>query len=549
MIEDSASQPQHRNRSIRSRIRAFGMRHRVSISELGLLFAGLVVLAYIAFEVDIFANESSATVHRETIELDETLLLGGLLAIGLLIFAVRRYLDQQQEMRRRIAAEREARELAYEDPLTGLPNRRQFLEALHAAVNSPPRGGGVHALLLLDLNGFKQVNDTYGHGVGDEILIHVAHRLERVARGADLVARIGGDEFVVLAQDLLGAEAATSIALRILRTLDEAFIVGDVRHRLGAGMGIALLPEDACTEEEAIRKADIALYRAKGEHRSAFRFFEEEMDRRVHEREKMERCLRNALEERRIEARYRPAFDLRTGDVVSFEAVPVWIGRDGTEVPPDRFLPLAEETGLIHAIAQTTLDQACRMAKSWPGDVTLSIDLFPGQLQNPDLAETMLRLCAAADFDPHRLELEVAESTIVRDLEAAKRALSPLRDAGVGIVLDHFGTGYSNLYHMQEFRLDRVKIDRRFVENIGEADAARIVRALAGLGQGLGIAVSADGVQEVAVRASLLGSGVDVGQSSSTKVTGQEARDFFDAAAGPGSPVRRGPATQNIGHT
>jgi EAL domain-containing protein (putative c-di-GMP-specific phosphodiesterase class I) len=217
--------------------------------------------------------------------------------------------------------------------------------------------------------------------------------------------------------------------------------------------------------------------------------------------------------------------DLRSGATIGFEAVPVW-DSGAEEMRADRILPLAEETGLIHQLAAGILRKACAAARAWPPGVTLSVDLLPGQLSDPTLAETILTICREQGFDHRRLEVEVAESTVVRDLEAARLALTPLRNAGVRVALDHFGTGYSNLYHLQELRLDRVKIDRRFVAEFGEAEASRIVRALAGLGQGLGISVTADGVGD-RPDPSLVRAGVDVGQSSDELITGDDTLRFF----------------------
>lgn len=506
------------------------MRHRVSIQDLTILALALLVLAYVAFEVDVFITEGSVTTAEQTIELDEVLLIGAGLTVGLLIFAVRRYRDQKREMARRVAAERKARELAYQDPLTGLPNRRQFEEALRMAVAAPPKAGACHALLLLDLNGFKRVNDNYGHAAGDEVLMVAAQRLLGAVRTGDLVARLGGDEFVVVAQHLLGPEAVTNIALRIVQALSEPVAAGGVSHEIGTGIGIALLPDDASTPQEAMRKADVALYRAKAERRSAFRFFEEEMDRLVHEREEMERSLKLAIEAGRIGPRFRPSFDLRTGAVVGFEAVPSWSTADGAEIPPERFLPIAEETGMVHAIARRVLEEACAAATLWPERVTLSVDILPGQLKDRDLGKAILETLARSKLDASRLELEIPESMIVHDLEAAKAALVPLRRAGVRIALDNFGTGYSNLYHMQEFRIDKVKIDRRLVENMDEAETGRVVRALAGLGQGLGLTVSADGISGPAAGSSLLKAGIEVGQPSGEMVAPDETQRFFAAA-------------------
>ncbi len=516
-------------RSIAARSRRFVVRHRVSIQDLGVIVAVLLVVAYLAFEVDIFVTQGEKSPAEQVIELDEALLLGGLLAIGLFCFAVRRHLDQKREMRRRMAAEREARELAYQDPLTGLPNRRQFEEALKTAAASPPAAGSCHAVLMLDLNGFKQVNDTYGHGIGDELLVVVAQRLLRAVREGDLVARLGGDEFVVLAPHLLGPEAAASIALRIIQQFSQPISTGNVQHRIGTGIGIALLTGDGTTSGEALRRADLALYRAKAERQSSFRFFEEEMDRFVRERERMERTLRLALDQDLIRARFRPSVDLDTGAVLGFEAVPSWTTAEGEEIPAERFLPIAEETGLVHIVARRVLEQACNAAKQWPDNVMLTIDVLPAQLKDRNFASGILEFVEAAGLPPERLEVDVAESLIVQDLETAKRALTPLRQAGVKIALANFGTGYSNLYHMQELGFDKVKIDRRFVGNLDEEGAAKVVRALAGLGSGFGLSVSADGVAGTGAKSALLASGIREGQSSEQALSADAALRCFEA--------------------
>ena len=517
-----------------SRAGSFVLRHRVSIQDIGVIAAVLAVLGYVALEVDIFATESSASLRQEKIDLNEMLLLGTVLAVGLLIFAIRRYYDQKREIDRRIAAERQARELAYQDPLTGLANRRQFDEALKTAVASPPTAGSSHAVLLLDLNGFKKINDHYGHNIGDEVLTIVAHRLLRAVRDGDLVARLGGDEFVVLAQHLIGPEAAANIAMRAIQSLNETVMTGGILHQVGAAIGIALLPNDGHTGEEALRKADLALYRAKAERRSSFRFFEEEMDRYVRERDRMERDLRAAVEKDLIRPRFRPSIDLISGRVLGFEVVPSWKAADGTEVPAERFIPIAEETGLIHTMTRRVLELSCAAARQWPKDVTLSIDLLASQLRDRDLAAGILRVLEAASFAPSRLEMDVAESLIVQDFDAAKTVLGPLRDAGVRIALDNFGTGYSNLYHIQEFGFDKVKIDRRFVEKMGEEDAAKVVRALAGLGHGLGLAVNADGIPHSTGNSELLASGIREGQMSSGLASAEETAGFFDASSARG---------------
>jgi diguanylate cyclase (GGDEF)-like protein len=253
-------------------------RRRLVIQGASLLLLGMSLAALIAYQYAIFAPASTAIRSKKGIDLGEALVLIALLCIGLLVFSWRMVLSQRREVTRRIAAERLARELAHQDSLTGLANRRQFDKELQAAIEAPTRIGGTHAVLLLDLNGFKRVNDVYGHGAGDEVLIHVAMRLRGAVRDGDLVARLGGDEFVILARQLAGAEQATSIALRVIRDLDQPIAIGKIKHRVGIAIGIALIPKDGLVAGDIMREADLALYRAKAETGSALRFFERAMD-------------------------------------------------------------------------------------------------------------------------------------------------------------------------------------------------------------------------------------------------------------------------------
>lgn len=505
------------------------MRHRIALRDLSLIVAATVVGLYWVYAVDVFENEGGG-IKANTIELDEALLIGGLLALALLAFATKQYIIQKREVARRIAAERQARELAYQDGLTGLPNRRRFDEALAEAIGSPPRAGGTHGLFLLDLNGFKQINDVHGHGCGDEVLVVVAQRLLSAMRAGETIARFGGDEFAVLATHLASSEAATNIALRIIEALESPIAAGGAIHRVGVGIGISLLPSNASTPGEAMRKADVALYRAKAERRSAFRFFDETMDIKVRGREVLERALRAAIDSGAIEAIFLPCMRLRTQEVVGFEVVPQWIGSDGVAVPPDRFIPIAEETGLIHALSETVLRKACEAAREWPAAVRLSADIYPSQLKDELLAPRIVRLLQETGLAPERLELEITESALVADLDSARTTLGTLRAAGVRIVLDNFGTGYSSLYHLRNFRLDKVKIDRSFIQTMtSERESASVVRALVGLGQGLGLAVAADGVENAGQERSLIDSGCDFGQGTifSGPVGAQAARTML----------------------
>jgi diguanylate cyclase (GGDEF)-like protein len=496
-----------------SHLRSLLIRHRRSIKDLSILVAILLVGLFVAFEVDIFANEDKMTVHEETVELDEVLLLGGLLAVGLLVFAIRRYREQKQEAARRIVAEQHVRELAFQDGLTGLPNRRQFDEALATALASPPRAGAFHAVLLMDLNGFKRVNDIHGHAIGDELLMVVAQRLLCAMRNGDLVARFGGDEFAILACHVAGAEAATGVAMRVIEALEAPITTGAATHSVGVGIGIALSPSDGSEAAEVLRKADVALYRAKAERRSALRFFELQMDQQVRERERLEQALRAALLDRSIATVFRPTVDLNSRKVVGFEATPRWTHATFGEVPPERFVPIAADTGLIHELAAQVLREGCEAAANWPHYVSLAVDLYPIQLRDSKFAARVLAILAETGLAPHRLEIELTESALVQDMDAAREILGALRAAGIKIVLDNFGTGYSSLYHLRNFKLDKIKIDRSFIASMAsEQQSAAIVGALVGLGSGLGVTVAAEGIDETQQRASLLHSGCVQGQ-------------------------------------
>ncbi|GGB33346.1 hypothetical protein GCM10011505_13550 [Tistrella bauzanensis] len=476
------------------RRRLAGLRYRLATRDIGAILVTMAVATYVVVAIDLYEDSLTADSATAMIELDEALSLGVLLSVLLLGFTLRQYRLQKREMARRIAAERQARELAYQDPLTGLANRRQFEEALTTAIASPPRAGAAHALLLLDLNGFKQINDVHGHGIGDEVLIILAARLLGAVRDGDLVARLGGDEFAVLSQHLAGPEAATGLARRLMRVCDEPVTTGRVRHTIGTGIGIALLPQDATDPGEALRRADIALYRAKAERRSAYRFFEAEMDQQIRLREALERDLRAALDAGLLHLRFRPCFDLRSGAITGFDAIPGWHHPVHGDLPPDRFVPIAEDTGLIHALGRWMLTEACEAAQAWPGHVSLAVDIFPGQLRDAGLPAQVAAILNDSGLSPDRLELDITESALVGDPQAAGTLCAGLRRLGVRVALDNFGTGYSSLYHLRHIKLDRVKIDRSFIEQIGDSETSRIVSALAGLGDGLGMDVSAEGM-------------------------------------------------------
>jgi diguanylate cyclase (GGDEF)-like protein len=479
-------------------------KHRAKVFDLGFILVLLGAAALFMFEVDVFQNEGGISEKRQTIELDELLLLTTLVMLATLAYTWRRALEHKRESARRIEAEKEIFVLAMQDPLTGLPNRRQFSEALRAALHKVPAAPEAHAVLLLDLNGFKKINDVHGHPVGDEVLIHVGSRLLVAVRDGDMVARLGGDEFAVLARNVPGPEAVTNIARRIIESLTAPIAAGRTGHVVGTAIGIALSPQDGATAEEILRKADVALYRAKPERISSLRFFEPEMDNQQRERELLEEALHQAVAADAIGLRFKPTVNGRTGKVTAFEAVPRWVHPDFGEVTADRFMPIAEDSGLGPPLTEQLLRKACAAALSWPSDVRLALNLTAAQLKAPTFGMRLLAVLGELKFAPARIDLEIDEGILIRDTDVIKAVLDPLRAIGISVVATHFGTGYSDLQNLHRLRLDRIKIDPAFIgAMVHDREAATMVKALVGIGSGMDIPVSADGVTDEAQLAAL----------------------------------------------
>lgn len=484
-------------------------RHRVKVFDAGLVTILLAAAALFALEADVFAHESSLIRHQGSIELNELLALMTLLMICILGYSWRRAREHSRENGLRLAAEQEVMALALQDPLTGLPNRRQFDEALEAALSKVPVAPEAHAVLLLDLNGFKKVNDVHGHQTGDQLLIHVGARLLRAVRDGDLVARLGGDEFAVIAANVAGAPGATSIALRIIESLAAPISIGTINHPIGTAIGIALAPQDAIGAEELLRKADVALYRAKTERASAVRFFEPEMDARLHERDELERSLRAGLDGKAFTLRFQPIVDPE-GRIVSFEAIPRWELPGMGDVDGERFLPVAEEMGVLPILVEQLLRQACLAANLWSSRVRLSFNLPGALITDAAFGLRILIVLGETGLSPDRLSLEIDEGALFRDAELAGAVLAPLRRAGVSIIADHFGTGYSDLKNFRKLQLDGVKIDASFVGTMGhDRQAAVLVKAMIGIAHGMDLTLAADGVATEEQRAALHACGCD----------------------------------------
>jgi diguanylate cyclase (GGDEF)-like protein len=398
-----------------------------------------------------------------------------------------------------VTAKRESHQriayLAKHDPLTGLTNRAYFADQLTLELSRAARGQRF-ALLTLDLDRFKEVNDSLGHWYGDKILQEVAERLRKAVRQGDVITRLGGDEFAILQTALSRPGEAATLAARILKSLSRPYHVDGHSILIAATVGIAVAPRDGCVAEELLKKSDVALYRAKAEARGTFRYFEKGMDAELQRRRVVEAELRSALKNQEFELYYQPILTVADGTIGGFEALIRWHHPERGLVQPQEFIPVAEETGLIIPIGDWVLRQACRDAADWAGDLKVSVNVSPVQFKRGDLVRLVKDALADASLPASRLELEMTETALMDDEEWVRAVLHQLRAAGVGLAMDDFGTGYSSLAYLRRFLFSRIKIDRGFVVDLAHAkDARAIVAATVTLANDLGIATTAEGVE------------------------------------------------------
>ncbi|MBR0958638.1 EAL domain-containing protein [Bradyrhizobium japonicum] len=387
--------------------------------------------------------------------------------------------------------------MAQHDALTDLPNRVLLRERMEHAIAVTRNGGLDLAVLMLDLDRFKEVNDTLGHPAGDALLRAVAARLRECVTETALIARLGGDEFAVIDYVTSPAVEAAALAENIRKALCEPFDLGDHRVTVGTSIGIAIAPRDGNDSDVILKSADLALYSAKSDGRGAFRFFEPELDQLMHARRNLEREMRDALAGRQFELHYQPFVSAATGKTSGFEALLRWHHPQRGLVLPGEFIPLAEETGLIVPLGEWVLRTACAEAAKWPSHVRIAINLSPAQFRSKELVPVIVGALASSGVAPHRLELEVTETVIMHDSEAVFTVLAQLRELGVRIALDDFGTGYSSLSFLQRFPFDKIKIDRSFVDELSSAraEANHLARAVVRFAVSLGKTTTAEGVE------------------------------------------------------
>jgi len=389
---------------------------------------------------------------------------------------------------------------AEHDSLTGLPNRLLLNDRINQAIALAHRNSGMVAILFLDLDGFKHINDSLGHSIGDKLLQSVARRLLACVRSPDTVSRNGGDEFIIVLQEMVQPNQAAITARRVLKAVADAHHVDGLDLHVTASVGVSIYPEDGPDAESLIKNADTAMYQAKKSGRKSFQFFTPKMNVNAVERQSIEEDLRHALANREFALHYQPIINLKTGAVVGAEALIRWAHPARGPLPPGKFIAVAEETGLILPIGAWVLREACLQAKSWkdagmnPG--TMAVNVSAVQFQGEGFLVDLLAVVRETGMDPHSLELEVTESVLMKNTDASISILKAVRDVGIKVAVDDFGTGYSSLSYLQQFPLDSLKIDQSFLRKIHVApDDSVIVSAIIGIGRSIGLRVVAEGVE------------------------------------------------------
>jgi diguanylate cyclase (GGDEF)-like protein len=413
-------------------------------------------------------------------------------AFALLIIIVMRYM--QRTTTAISTGERQLRHLAMHDPVCGLPNRIYFAERLERAITEVRDGGPTAAVFYIDLDHFKDINDTLGHHIGDELILNVTQRLSEIMRDNDLVARLGGDEFAIIMTCASDSYSLQAIAERILSAICTPFIVSGHGINIGASIGIAVI--DSCVQDagDILRYADMALYRAKNEGRNRACIYDAAMDADLSNRKLLESALRQAIKNQELHVVYQPIVNPSGQKLMGVEALARWVHPIHGEIPPARFIPIAEHSGLIVELGEFMLRRAC-LGRNWPA-LTVAVNVSPLQFRRPDFVELIECIITETGFEADRLELELTESTLLGNLEHAELSMLQLKGIGVCFALDDFGTGYSSLLYLRRFPFDKLKIDSSFVRSIEKAaDAAAIVHAVVSLGRALGMKVTAEGVE------------------------------------------------------
>jgi len=419
------------------------------------------------------------------------------------------YVQTYTDVTKRRQAEAYIAKLASEDPLTGLPNRRVFRSAIERLSN-PGAERAQFAVLFLDLDRFKVINDTLGHRVGDLLLVEVARRLQQSLQHGEVLARLGGDEFAMVISSFTSRAALATTARNIVESIAQPYDIDGHRIRTTVSIGIAVGPNDGNGADDLLMAADLALYAVKTSGRGTYSFYEHSMNEELNDRRQIETDLREAIEQQRLHLAYQPIIDLRRNVIAGFEALARWDHPTLGVISPSVFVPIAEDSGLILPLGEWALREACIQAVSWPSHLKVAVNLSPVQFSLPNLAEVVVRVLAETGLEPHRLVLEITERLFISDTEKTLGVLHRLKSIGVGIAMDDFGTGYSSLSSLRRFPFDKIKIDRAFVDDLGEnSQNSVIVQAVIIIARALGMTTVAEGVETAAQQRLLAALGCD----------------------------------------
>lgn len=437
-----------------------------------------------------------------------------ILNIALILFGWRRYEDLNREIRERTEAEQRARYLADTDPLTGFLNRRALMATGQQLIADATLEKRQIALFLLDLDHFKTVNDIHGHAAGDRVLQVASERIAAVLPPSATKARLGGDEFVaMLPFEPAARDHVEALAAQLVAALEEPIIHGSQQIRTGASLGVALASDASTTMETMVRQADIAMYHCKDEGRNRFCWFELGMEMAVQVRNQIETGIRSGMPRGEFVPHFEPQVDIASGRLLGFEMLMRWESPEHGLIPPERFIPVAEESGLIGELSLQVIGRAMEVAKSWDPSIMLAVNISPQQLKDPWFSQKLTKLLVEVGFPASQLEVEITESSLFENLPLVRSIVTSLKNQGVSLSLDDFGTGYSSLSHLRALPFDRIKIDRSFVAAMrGSPDAQAIVVAIVRLGESLAMPITAEGVEDEATAIELTRLGCAKGQ-------------------------------------
>ncbi len=424
-----------------------------------------------------------------------------------------------------------ATRIAYTDTLTGLPNRRSFYDALDDAIlQFNLKRTNPFAVAIVDLDGFKPINDVHGHGTGDAVLIEVGERLEESLGDRGMVARLGGDEFAIIANDVINSEDAILLGNKLVESLRPTFEIDMITAHLSGSCGFCLVTEKGAKSSCVLERADLALYKAKSENRGYTEVFTKDMEEKVLQRSMIEQALRIAISNNDIEMQFQPIVDLKSQKIIGMEALARWDHAYLGSVPPSKFIPIAEHSGLISELTENLFRKAVTTAKSWPSDIFLSFNISAGHLTRQNVSMNILSIMLQQNFSPNRLEIEVTETAIMRNMERARATIANFKQAGIRISLDDFGTGYSSMNQVRELPFDKIKIDKSFTDGVCDSERTRnVILSVIGMCKNLNISCLAEGIEREEQRQALieLGCGMGQGYLFGKSMSGEESIELF----------------------